>query len=289
LALTAISISDLEGYLNYVNPAFLKLWGYNSAAEVLGKQAVGFWQMGEKAAEVIEALSARGGWSGEMVAKRKDGSLFDAQVAASLVKNAIGRPICMLASFADITELKQVLAREQHLARADALTGVNNRRYWFKLAEHEFEVALRYRQPLSVIMIYIDRFKHVNDMCGHAVGDQMLERVAQVACTELRSVDVIGRYGGDEFIIVLPMTTAQQAYPVAERIRTGVVGIRVESDKGQVAVTLSIGIAEMLLAPLAEHLREVESIERVIHRADEAMYAAKAAGRNRTLTWTEPA
>jgi len=288
-AINAIAISDMEGNLNYVNPAFLKLWGYSSPAEVLGKPVGGFWQVSEKAAEVIEALSARGGWSGEMVAKSKDGSLFDVQVAASLVRDAIGRPICMLASFADISELKRVLARAQYLAHTDTLTGVNNRRYWFELAAHEFEVALRYRHPLCVMMIDIDHFKQVNDTFGHAVGDQMLERVAQVARTELRSVDTIGRYGGEEFVIALPLTTAQHAYPVAERIRNGVAGIRVDTDKGQAAVTLSIGIAELLLAPPGEHPGGDESVERVIHRADQALYAAKAAGRNRTANWSAPA
>ena len=106
-AINAIAISDLEGNLNYVNPAFLKLWGYSAQADVLGKSAVGFWQMGENAAEVMEALRARGGWSGEMVAKSRDGSLFGVQVAASMVMNAAGESICMLASFADTTERKR--------------------------------------------------------------------------------------------------------------------------------------------------------------------------------------
>jgi diguanylate cyclase (GGDEF)-like protein/PAS domain S-box-containing protein len=186
-------------------------------------------------------------------------------------------------------ELRQAFAREQHLARTDPLTGVNNRRHWFELAEHEFEVATRYRHPLSVILFDIDHFKLINDTFGHAVGDQMLERVAQVARAALRSADVIGRYGGEEFVIVLPVTNAPQAYLVAERIRTGVGAMRVETDKGHAAVTLSIGIAEALLAPPAERPGGDESVERVIRRADQAMYAAKQAGRNRTTIFPAPA
>ena len=284
-AINALAISNLEGNLEYVNPAFLKLWGYRSQAEVLGKSATGFWQAGEKAEEVIEALRARGGWSGEMVAKSKDGSLLDVQVAASLVRDAIGQPVRMLASFVDITDLKQALARERHLARTDALTGVNNHRYWLELAEHEFQVATRYRPPISVIMFDIDDFKLVNDTFGHAVGDQMLERVAQVARAALRSVDVIGRYGGEEFVIVLPVTNGQQAYSVAERIRTGVAAIRVPTPKGDAAVTLSLCIAEALLA---ERPGGDESVEAVVRRADRAMYAAKATGRNRTSIYSAP-
>ncbi|MCX5977777.1 MAG: PAS domain S-box protein, partial [Coprothermobacterota bacterium] len=106
-ATNAIVTSDMEGNLNYVNPAFLKLWGYGSPAEALGKPATGFWQMGEKAAEVMEAVRTKGGWIGELVAQGKDGALFDVQAAASMVVNAAGQPVCMQASFADITDRKQ--------------------------------------------------------------------------------------------------------------------------------------------------------------------------------------
>jgi len=106
-ATNAIVTSTMEGNLNYVNPAFLKLWGYSSPAEVLGKPAVEFWQMGEKAAEVMEAVRTKGGWIGELKAQAKDGALFDVQVASSLVVDVAGRPVCMQASFSDITERKR--------------------------------------------------------------------------------------------------------------------------------------------------------------------------------------
>ena len=102
----AMAISDMAGNLNYVNPSFLKLWGYGSLAEVIGKSSLEFWQMGEKAAEVQEAVLTRGGWIGELVGKRKDGALFDVQIAASLVLGLSGQPVGMLASFLDITERK---------------------------------------------------------------------------------------------------------------------------------------------------------------------------------------
>lgn len=106
-ATNAIVTFDLEGNLSYVNPAFLTLWRYSSSAEVLGKPAVGLWQMGETAAEVMEAVRTKEGWSGELVAQGKDGALFDVRVAASLVVNDAGQPVCMQASFADITEVKR--------------------------------------------------------------------------------------------------------------------------------------------------------------------------------------
>ena len=173
-------------------------------------------------------------------------------------------------------ELQTALALQQQLAHTDALTGINNRRHLYELADHEFEIAARYLHPLSAIMFDIDHFKEINDTFGHAAGDQILQRVTQVACANLRSADVIGRYGGEEFVVILPMTNAKQAYPLAERIRTGVGAIRVPTEKGDAAVTLSIGIVEMI------HITKNGSAEELIRRADEAMYAAKQAGRNRT-------
>jgi len=114
-ATNAIATSDLAGNLNYVNPAFLKLWGYSSPAEVLGKPAMGFWQMGEKAAEVMEAVRNKGGWIGELVAQDKDGALFDVYVASSMVVNDAGQPVCMYASFADITEHKRAEEEKRRL------------------------------------------------------------------------------------------------------------------------------------------------------------------------------
>jgi diguanylate cyclase (GGDEF)-like protein/PAS domain S-box-containing protein len=173
-------------------------------------------------------------------------------------------------------ELQTALAREHELAHTDSLTGINNRRYLYELAEHEFEIALRYQRPLSILMFDIDHFKRVNDTFGHTAGDRILQQVTQVTCAQLRSADVIGRYGGEEFVVVLPMTNAQQAYPLAERIRLAAEGIRVPTEKGDATVTLSIGIVEI------QQGAQTGSVESMIRRADEVMYAAKQAGRNRT-------
>ena len=172
--------------------------------------------------------------------------------------------------------LKNALELEKQLARTDPLTGVNNRRYLYELAEREFEISQRYQQPLSVLMYDIDHFKKFNDTFGHMLGDQILKIVTDTAVKELRSADTIGRYGGEEFIILLPMTNAEQAYSLAERIRTAVAATIVPTQKGDTFVTLSIGIVEK------SYNVPAESVEEIFHRADEAMYAAKQGGRNRT-------
>jgi diguanylate cyclase (GGDEF)-like protein/PAS domain S-box-containing protein len=173
--------------------------------------------------------------------------------------------------------LKNALDLEKQLARTDPLTSVNNRRYLYELAEHEFQISTRYQQPLSVMMIDIDHFKNFNDNYGHAVGDEILKRVTQTAAEELRTVDVIGRYGGEEFIVLLPMTNAEQAYTLAERIRRAAQAQTLSTDKGDTSITLSIGIIER------KTITPAETVEEAFRRADDAMYAAKQAGRNRTV------
>ncbi len=107
-SINAVAIADVEGNLTYVNASFLRLWGYDDEKEVLGRPAVEFWQLEQKAAAVVEVLRDRGSWVGELVAKRKDGSLSDVQLLASMVTDAAGNPICMKGLFMDITECKRV-------------------------------------------------------------------------------------------------------------------------------------------------------------------------------------
>jgi diguanylate cyclase (GGDEF)-like protein len=129
-------------------------------------------------------------------------------------------------------------------------------------------------------MFDIDHFKQVNDTYGHAIGDKILSQVAQTLTEQLRTVDVLARYGGDEFIILLPQTNAQQARPLAERIRIGIENLRMEIENTTLSVTLSIGIAELQNDP------SDENIEETVKHADKALYQAKQAGRNRTVTFS---
>ncbi|MBA7467968.1 Sensor histidine kinase RcsC [subsurface metagenome] len=107
-SINAVAIADLEGNVTYVNQAFLRMWGYDDEKEVLGKSAVAFWQVAEEAVEVMQVAMDRGGWVGELAARRKDGSIFDVQLSASVVRDEAGEPICRFGSFVDITERKRM-------------------------------------------------------------------------------------------------------------------------------------------------------------------------------------
>ena len=179
-----------------------------------------------------------------------------------------------------LLKLQQSLERQTLLADTDGLTGLCNHRHFFELAAREFQAAVRYQHSLAFVMFDLDYFKQINDTLGHTAGDKLLAEVAQTAAAQVRAPDLVARYGGDEFIIALPYTSAQQALAVAERVRAGVAAIPVDAfrnDKEPFIITLSVGITEM------GHEPADDNVERIIQRADDALYEAKRSGRDRTV------
>ena len=186
-----------------------------------------------------------------------------------------------LTSFADQASvaIENVLLHQEtrQLSITDGLTGVWNRRYLEMTLRKEIERAQRFGRPLSVLMLDIDRFKRVNDRHGHQRGDEVLIEVTRRILTEIRSnIDVVGRFGGEEFIVVLPETPSGGARVVAEKIRAG---MRDEPFKGSssdpLSVTVSVGIST--------YPEDGPDAEELIRRADTAMYQAKASGRDRVV------
>lgn len=183
-----------------------------------------------------------------------------------------------LRTFADYAAVAITNARlfekTQNLAITDELTGLYNRRQVLKLAESEYERVRRYLRPLSAVMIDIDHFKRINDTFGHPVGDEALIALANCCRANLRTVDILGRYGGEEFLILLPETQHDKALEAAERIRKQVEAMVLPAAKGPLKLTISAGVATLKLdAPI--------TLEELIKNADDALYGAKAAGRNR--------
>jgi len=171
-----------------------------------------------------------------------------------------------------ITMWKQREAELEALSKTDGLTRVANRRHVIELLHHELRQAHRYRRPLSVILVDLDHFKRINDTHGHLMGDRVLVAAVDALRRGVRDSDVVGRYGGEEFLLVLPNTDGEGAREVAERCRELVREARV----GTVAITASLGVASYPTA-------NITRADDLIHRADEALYRAKERGRDRVI------
>lgn len=171
-------------------------------------------------------------------------------------------------------ELKLALEQNQLLARLDPLTGLPNRRHAMELLEYEDRRAVREKVPPCLCMIDLDYFKKVNDTYGHAAGDEVLQRFAQGAAAALRGPDMLARWGGEEFLLMMPTTTVDEALSVVERLRQVLATPFVWSNQPAVQVTFSAGIASM---------RNGERCLEAVARADAALYQSKQDGRNRTV------
>jgi diguanylate cyclase (GGDEF)-like protein len=159
------------------------------------------------------------------------------------------------------------------LARFDALTGLYNRRYFLECLEQELQRAQRYGLPLCLLMLDLDHFKQINDTHGHLMGDRVLATAGIILREALRTTDILGRYGGEEFCVALPHTPLDQAHGVAERLRQSFTPERFALADGlALEVTCSLGLCAF--AP------GMPDLEALLQRADQALYSAKAMGRN---------
>ncbi len=169
-------------------------------------------------------------------------------------------------------ENARMFTKVQNQAITDGLTGLTNRRHFFTLAVNLYEHALRYSEPYAIIIMDIDHFKRVNDRYGHLSGDEVLRALAALCKGMLRKIDILGRYGGEEFVVALPNTSLENAVQVAERLRLAIASASFEYRGQSIHITVSQGVAALA--------HDQEEFETVLERADRALYAAKNAGRN---------
>lgn len=177
-------------------------------------------------------------------------------------------------------ELREKNSILEKLSTTDALTGLRNRRFLTEVLSLEVLRATRYRTPLSLLMADVDHFKQVNDTYGHPTGDAVLQATAEAILRVVRTTDVAGRYGGEEFLAVLPHTDLDGAFTLAERLRIAIESAEcVAGDGRRFSVTSSFGVAQ---------LARSEDVAALVQRVDGALYEAKAAGRNRVARAASP-
>ena len=188
--------------------------------------------------------------------------------------------VCLL--IYDVTEFassKRALERANEqlakLSMTDRLTGLLNRGTWENLVDAEYERFRRYGQATSLVMFDIDHFKPVNDTYGHLAGDEVIRHTAEVTRNNIRQSDSAGRYGGEEFGIILPETDAESARVICERIREAIENSTVSTTAGDIRYTVSMGIAQLTETP--------ENYMQWMQKADEALYKAKENGRNKVV------
>jgi diguanylate cyclase (GGDEF)-like protein len=179
-----------------------------------------------------------------------------------------------IVSLIDITELVDTIAELTDLASVDTLTQTHTRRYFIERSEVEFARAKRHGHPLSFIILDLDFFKKINDRYGHLAGDSMLTEIANICKSKIRSIDILGRFGGEEFMLLLPETDLEGAYFAANRIRKAIEATDFIFENSEMSMTVSIGVTGV------NKIKD-ENFDVFLRHADRALYKAKENGRNR--------
>jgi diguanylate cyclase (GGDEF)-like protein/PAS domain S-box-containing protein len=242
--------------------------------EIPGQRAPDFYVNPADRDRVRARSFQEGMIDGEVIRmKRRNGEEFWALLSTRMIE--FEGEAALLVGISDVTEQKVLEERLRDLATKDELTGIYNRRHFIELAEIELSRSRRKTAPTSLAMLDIDHFKLVNDHFGHAVGDRALIEVAQAMKETLRVSDVSARLGGEEFVVLLPETALEGALAVTERLREQIGKAEIPVGDGRLArITVSAGVAE---------LDFTEGLEALLKRADDALYAAKQQGRNRSV------
>ena len=290
-----ITITDLEGRILMISPAAKKMFGFDpNFDEFIGLRLLDFIVPEDVERAQSNILLMYQGSSlrpNEYRGVRQDKSIFDIEVNSGFVRNANGQPTKMVFIVRDITERKQAEQKIQDLVQqleiekntaqfnsiTDSLTGLANRRFFDEALRTEFFRLKRSGSTLSLIMLDVDHFKKFNDSYGHLAGDNCLRLIGTTLKTIVgRAPDIVTRYGGEEFAVILPETDVIGAEALAERIRKGVSELAIPHSASDTAnyVTVSLGVVTV-------YTTKLESPEQVVAMADEALYCAKKGGRNR--------
>ena len=271
----AVMVFDERQRLQAVSRAFASITGY-SEQEALGHtppQVAALLRDLQADSCVQESLRLQGNWHGEVWSRRRDGEAYPARVTLTLVQDARRSNSHLVAALADITPLKQAQARLDHQSHHDPLTGLPNRTLFENRLLRAVEDALLDGHAGGVLLLDLDRFKHINDSLGHPVGDELLRCIARRLHDALREQDTVARLGGDEFIILLPQVHGLSALGQGASRLMEVFAQPFHAAGHEFFITASMGVC---LFP-----QNGSDVATLVKSADAAMYRAKARGRNR--------
>jgi len=209
----------------------------------------------------------------------KDGSIRWILDQAKVMKTGSdGRPHRMCGTHTDITQRKELELELERNAKTDFLTGLLNRRHFMEVTNQELLRSSRLNNPMSILMVDLDNFKKINDTHGHKFGDDVLKSFASISKITFREIDFIGRIGGEEFAVLLPETTRDQATDAAERLRRSVANSSIASERDSaIQFTVSIGVTSIS--------SENDTLDILLNQADKALYKAKNSGRNQVCVY----
>lgn len=269
---------NLSGHYTYVNPAFCALYGTTPEA-LLGRHYAD--DVVEEDRTMVDEFMSK------LFTPPYTVSFTHRENTAQGVRrlewtgkgltNAAGELVEFVGIARDVTDRLDLIDKLAQQANHDDLTGLANRRFLMQQARLELARAIRYQYPLSLLMLDIDHFKKVNDQHGHLSGDMVLKQLGQELKLFLREHDLVGRIGGEEFVMLLPETSLDEATAIAERLRQSVEKLTLSILNEQaITITVSIGVASAM--------EEEQTLDNIWQTADERLYQAKTSGRNRVIT-----
>lgn len=269
--------TNMSGIITMISPSCFDILGYRQEI-MLGTPMADYYETPEDRQKVVQAITEGGGKATRVEAglRHKDGSVIWISTNAVIRFDTAGKPVCIEGVARDISERKRMEEQLTALSRTDDLTGVCSRRYFIDKSEAVIEVMRRYQRPASMMVLDLDHFKKINDNYGHHAGDFALIAFTRACQQEIRESDVLGRLGGEEFGLMLPETTIQNAQIMAERICNAVAAVEIPVNNHTIRITVSIGLVALSV--------EDKSLDTVMRRADLAMYTAKERGRNQVVT-----
>lgn len=272
--LEGVMITNTDGIVEMINPAFSHITGWEKE-DVIGLSP-SFLRSGSHAKEFYRhmwaSLHEHGSWQGEIINRRRDGNLYTENLTISSIRDEHGKITHFAGVFSDITQRKRSEERLHYLANHDPMTELPNRTLFMERLAADIETARRQKTKLATMFVDLDRFKFVNDTLGHAMGDRLLQVVAQRLTSSLRASDLVARLGGDEFTIVVnDISEARRVAHIAQKLVSSLAQ-PVELGGQNVYITCSIGIS---LYP-----DDGNDSVTLLKNADTAMYRAKTLGKN---------